>query len=73
MWDLDRSAARGMLALRGLYVFSHDNAMGKAPAHRLFERVQVEHVSSARHFTDYTVTVHEANLPDGVTCSILEG
>ena len=36
MWDLDRSAARGLMACRGLYVFSHENSLGNAPAHRLF-------------------------------------
>ena len=25
MWDLDRSAARGMMACRGLYIFSHES------------------------------------------------
>ena len=41
MFDHDRSATRGRLAPRGLYVFSHDNAFGSAPAHRLTERVTV--------------------------------
>ena len=36
MWELDRSASRGMMAPRGLYVFSHDNKLGRAPAHKLF-------------------------------------
>src|SRR5262249_43930358 len=34
MWDLDRSASRGLMTLRKLYVFSHDNALGNAPAHK---------------------------------------
>ena len=40
MWDLDRSAARGMVSLRGLYVFTHDRKLGNAPAHELFERIR---------------------------------
>jgi len=76
MWDLDRSAARGMMTCRGLYVFSHENKLGNAPAHRLFERVQVKPVPremAARRFEDYEVTVDEADLPTGVTLTRLEG
>jgi CRISPR-associated protein Csd2 len=73
-WDLDRSAMRGMLALRGLYIFSHDNPLGNAPAHRLFERVQAEklpEVKVSRRLQDYMVTVDETNLPAGVTLTPL--
>lgn len=42
MLDLDRSAARGMMAARRLIVFRHDSALGNAQAHRLFDRVTVE-------------------------------
>ena len=42
MWDLDRSASRGLMACRGLYVFSHADKLGNAPAHELFERVSVK-------------------------------
>jgi len=69
-WDVDRSASRGMMALRGLYIFSHDNALGNAPAHSLFDRVGVklnEGVKAPRHIGDYTVTVMDADLPEGVT------
>ncbi len=37
MWDLDHSASRGMMACRGLYVFSHNDKLGRAPAQDLFE------------------------------------
>ena len=36
MWDIDRSAARGFMALRGLYVFSHESKLGNAPAQALY-------------------------------------
>lgn len=72
-WELDRSASRGMLALRGLYVYSHEHPLGNAPAHELFERVQVEEVPMARDFMKARVTVHEANLPAGVTLTRLVG
>jgi CRISPR-associated protein Csd2 len=46
MWDCDRSASCGMMAPRGLYVFSHESKLGNAPAHKLFERIQVERKDS---------------------------
>jgi CRISPR-associated protein Csd2 len=69
MWDLDHSAARGLMACRGLYVFSHENSLGNAPAHTLFDRVKVERNGSnnvARAFGDYQVQVDEAGMPEGV-------
>lgn len=76
MWDLDRSASRGMLACRGLYVFSHASGLGNAPAHALFERVEARRrpeVAAARAFRDYEVTIDEAGLPEGVTLTRLVG
>jgi len=70
MWELDRSASRGLMACRGLYVFTHDGPLGNAPAHRLFERVDVarkEGVEAPRSFAHYDVAVDEADLPAGVT------
>jgi CRISPR-associated protein Csd2 len=77
MWDLDRSASRGMMACRGLYIFSHDSSLGNAPAHKLLERVAVEkrvEVAAPRSFRDYTVSVDEAMLPEQVTLTrLVEG
>lgn len=76
MWDLDHSAARGMMSCRGLYVFSHASNLGNAPAHTLFERVAVARnadVVAPRLFKDYTVTVDDAAMPDGVTLTRLVG
>jgi CRISPR-associated protein Csd2 len=70
MWDLDRSAARGLVTPRGLFVFRHESALGDAPAHELFERVTVEHregVETPRSFKDYEVRVDEKDLPAGIT------
>ena len=33
MWEIDRSASRGLMCTRGLYVFEHDSPLGNAPAH----------------------------------------
>lgn len=57
MWDLDRSAARGEMACRGLYVFSHESKLGNAAAHRLFDLIQTPKSESdaPRSFSDYRV------------------
>jgi CRISPR-associated protein Csd2 len=75
MWDLDRSAARGMMACRGLYVFTHDSPLGNAPAHQLFDSIRVARKNDgvARSFADYQVSMDEAALPSGVTLSRLVG
>ncbi len=69
MFDLDRSAARGLMAARRLIVFKHDDDLGNAPAHKLFELVKVEAKDPsrpARSFSDYKITVDESKLPKGV-------
>ncbi|MCS6805830.1 MAG: type I-C CRISPR-associated protein Cas7/Csd2 [Acidobacteriota bacterium] len=74
MWDLDRSASRGLMACRGLYVFTHENAKGNAPAHKLFERIRVQRkagVEAPRQFSDYIVTIADKDLPPGVTLKAL--
>jgi CRISPR-associated protein Csd2 len=77
MWDLDRSASRGMMACRGLYIFTHESSLGNAPAHKLLERVVVKKnadVIAPRSFGDYTVSVDESGLPDKVTLArLVEG
>lgn len=75
MWSFDRSASRGMMTPRGLYVFTHERKLGNAPAHELFERIQPtlnNGVASPRKFGDYTVEVKD-DLPEGVTLSRLVG
>lgn len=76
MWDLDHSAARGFMSIRGLYVFTHDDALGNAPTHVLFDRLSVAKkpgVESARSFKDYLVTCDEGNLPEGITLTRVIG
>ena len=70
MFEHDRSAARGEMTTRGLYVFKHDSELGNAPAHALFDRIQTklkEGVNAPRSFDDYDVAVKDTNLPAGVT------
>ncbi|MDR3515844.1 MAG: type I-C CRISPR-associated protein Cas7/Csd2 [Azospirillaceae bacterium] len=67
MFDLDRSAARGLMATRRLIAFRHDSRLGNAPAHTLLERVKVVPNSDVpRDFTDFEVTLNRDGLPQGV-------
>jgi CRISPR-associated protein Csd2 len=68
MFEHDRSAARGEMSTRGLYVFKHDSELGNAHAHKLFERVKVKKTADVpRSFSDYGVEVDESDMPAGVT------
>lgn len=72
MFEHDHSAARGKMAVRELIVFKHDTELGCAPAHKLFELVKAERkegITAPRSYEDYTVTVDEAQMPSGVTCT----
>lgn len=69
MFEHDRSAARGEMSTRGLYVFKHESKLGNAPAHRLFERISPKlktGIIAAREFRDYEIHVDETNLPTGI-------
>ena len=74
MFENDHSAAHGKMAVRELIVFKHDSELGCAPAHKLFALVKAAHkddVTTPRSYDGYTVTVDEAALPAGVTCTRL--
>lgn len=82
MFEHDRSAARMEMNAQGLVVFKHATALGNAPAHKLFDLVQVGrnvdgasralddrglgNLPPARKFADYILRVDEASLPEGV-------
>jgi CRISPR-associated protein Csd2 len=72
MFDHDRSATRGEMKLCGLYVFSHPNAVGTAPAATLTNRLRLSRTNqekAARQYTDYSRTWADDPLPDGVELS----
>jgi CRISPR-associated protein Csd2 len=74
MWDLDRSSSRGQMAGQGMYVFTHETALGNAPAQGLLKRVQVRRhpdVAAPRSFADYDLRVDDTDLPTGVTLTKL--
>lgn len=68
MFEHDRSAARGKMCVRKLYVFKHDSVLGNAPANVLFDKIVIskkDGVEVPRSFNDYEITVDE-NMPEGV-------
>jgi CRISPR-associated protein Csd2 len=68
MFEHDRSAARGEMSTRGLYVFKHDSELGNAPAHALFERLKVKPKAEgevARNFDAYSVAFDGQGLAVG--------
>ena len=69
MFDVDRSAARGLMSAQKLVVFKHESVLGNAPANKLFDLVKIEKVcnDAPRKFDDYKVTIEKNNLPTGVT------
>ena len=72
MFEYDRSAARGNMAVRELIVFKHASELGNAPAYKLFDTVSVKRkdgVVTARSYNDYEVDVAEEKLPEGVSCT----
>jgi CRISPR-associated protein Csd2 len=76
MFEHDRSASRGEMSTRGLYVFKHDSELGNAPAHSLFTLIQPrlkDEGSVPRSFEDYTVQVRDADMPGGVTLLRMQG
>lgn len=68
MFEHDRSAARGMMSSQRLFVFKHRDKLGNAPAHKLFDLIDIKRAEGsegpARSFKDYVVTV--GVVPDGV-------
>lgn len=69
LFEHDRSAARGKMALRKLIVFRHQDKLGNCPSHLLFDKVQIslkDEVDVPRRFSDYEVII-DSNLPEGVS------
>ncbi|KMY68407.1 CRISPR-associated protein Csd2 [Desulfocarbo indianensis] len=71
MFEHDRSAARGKMAARRLYVFKHDSKLGNAPAQKLFDLIKVRAAPDGqgptRRFEDYVVDVDRDQVPANVS------
>lgn len=69
MFEHDHSAARGKMAVRELIIFKHSKELGDCPAYKLFDAVEVtknEGVEYPRRYQDYTVQLHEDQIPDSI-------
>lgn len=72
MFEHDRSASRGQMAVQKLVIFEHETALGNAPAHKLLERVQVKSkrektdVPPRSFAEDYEIVIDRSGLPTGV-------
>ena len=70
MFEVDHSAARGMMSTCKLIIFKHDSALGNATSKSLFDRVKISRSPDGdnppRSFDDYVVTINKDNLPSGV-------
>ncbi len=70
MFDQDRSASKGTMSVRGLYVFKHKSSLGNVPAHHLFDSIEIqkkEQVDVPRDFSDYQVNINKENYPSSVS------
>jgi CRISPR-associated protein Csd2 len=68
MFEHDRSAARGEMSTRGLYVFKHDCELGNAPSHALFDKLKVAQKNPGevvRSFDSYQVAFDGKDLQVG--------
>ena len=76
MFEHDRSAARGEMTARGLYVFKHDSQLGNAHANELFERIKAtlkDGVTAPRDFEDYNVSVEGGPMKQGEKRTAMPG
>ena len=76
MLEHDRSAARGEMSTRGLYVFEHESKLGNAHAHALFDRLTVipkDTEQVARSFDAYTVNFDGKPLAIGESTPAAKG
>jgi len=86
MYEHDRSASKGLMSVREVFVFKHVGTdsdlkqrgqqakLGCAPAHKLFALVKVQRkpaVEAPRRFDDYEVTFDDKGLPKGVAARLL--
>lgn len=83
----DKSALRNQVSMQEIFVFSHDDPLGNAPAHELFrkiradldkEKMEADGLEVPRKFDHYEFTVpddedSDEGLPDGVTLTPVLG
>lgn len=70
MFEHDRSAARGLMGTRKLFIFEHLSKMGDVSVQKLFDAVTVKRIDAdkpARDFSDYIVSIAKEEIPQSVT------
>lgn len=57
-WPIfDASASRGQMAMQGVGIFTHDCTLGRAAAHKLFEKIKAKSTKEfPRNKSDYNIT-----------------
>lgn len=69
-FEVIKSASRGLMTMRKVYVFTHSKKWGNARAQDLFSTIRIHTDSShPRAFEDFTI--EQATLPEGITLTIL--
>ncbi len=73
MFGQDHSASKGRVAARALIVFKHESKLGNAPAHRLFDALEVKLTDDCekrggvpRSIKDYKFVLHRDKIPGTV-------
>jgi CRISPR-associated protein Csd2 len=73
LFEHDRASGRGEMGVKGLYIFSHDNAYGKARTSDLFNRITTKRLNTTpRTINDYKIDISDVEHP-GVTFTPLVG
>ena len=65
MFEIDRSATRGLMTSRKLFLFKHESKLGNAPARLLFDAVNAVRITDgpARAYGDYAITLEVEKIP----------
>jgi len=73
LFENRRTSSSGLRTTRKIIAFEHSTHLGCAPAADLFDLVKIVKKNPdkpARAYSDYEITIDEANLPAGVTVKV---
>lgn len=73
LFEHDRASGRGEMDVKGLHVFTHDDAYGRARASQLFNRITINALNTTpRTINDYKIDISDSEHA-GVTLTSLVG